>query len=116
MLATDAPLLPGQCRRRAQRATVDVARVGGLGENSIGDIFLAFSTGNRGLTTPRTHDAVITVRMVPHDALMPLCEAAANATEEAIVNGLCAAVTMTGVNGHTAYALPLDRLQAAMPR
>jgi len=114
VLATDAPLLPGQCRRLAQRATIGVARAGGLGENSSGDIFLAFSTANRGLTAPRAHDAPITVRMLPHEALTPLFEAVADATEEAIVNALCAAVTMTGADGHTAYALPLDRLQAAM--
>lgn len=114
VLATDAPLLPGQCRRLAQRATIGVARAGGLGENSSGDIFLAFSTANRGLTAPRMHEAAITVRMLPHEALTPLFEAVADATEEAIVNALCAAVTMTGVNGHTAYALPLDRLRAAM--
>ncbi len=116
VLATDAPLLPGQCRRLAQRATIGVARAGGLGENSSGDIFLAFSTANRGLTAPCAHDAAITVRMLPHEALTPLFEAAADATEEAIVNALCAAVTMIGVNGRTAYALPLDRLQAAMRR
>jgi len=114
VLATDAPLLPGQCRRLAQRATIGVARAGVLGENSSGDIFLAFSTANRGLTPPRMHEAAITVRMLPHEALTPLFEAVADATEEAIVNALCAAVTMTGVDGHTAYALPLDRLQAAM--
>ena len=116
VLATDAPLLPGQCRRLAQRATIGVARAGGLGENSSGDIFLAFSTANRGLTAPPAHEAAITVRMLPHEALTPLFEAAADATEEAIVNALCAAVTMTGVDGRTAYALPLDRLQAAMRR
>jgi len=114
VLATDAPLLPGQCRRLAQRATIGVARAGGLGENSSGDIFLAFSTANRGLTAPCAHDTAIAVRMLPHEALTPLFEAVADATEEAIVNALCAAVTMTGVDGHTAYALPLDRLQAAM--
>ncbi len=116
VLATDAPLLPGQCRRLAQRATIGVARAGGLGENSSGDIFLAFSTANRGLTAPPAHEAAITVRMLPHEALTPLFEAAADATEEAIVNALCAAATMTGVDGRTAYALPLDRLQAAMRR
>ncbi len=56
----------------------------------------------------------ITVHMLPHEALTPLLEAAADTTEDATVNALCAAVTMTGVNGHTAYALPLDRLRAAM--
>lgn len=93
-----------------------MARAGGLGENSSGNIFLAFSTGNHGLTTPHAHDAAITVRMLPHKALTPLFEAATDATEEAIINALCAAVTMTGADGHTAYALPLDRLQTAMRR
>ncbi len=116
VLATDAPLLPGQCRRLARRATIGLARAGGIGADSSGDIFLAFSTANRGLAAPREPGESIDVRMLPHEALTPLFEATAEATEEAIVNALCAADTMTGIDGHTAYALPLDRLRQAMRR
>lgn len=114
IVATDAPLLPVQCRRLAQRATIGVARTGGLGENSSGDIFLAFSTGNRGIQAPAAPGETVGVRMVPNSALTPLFEGVAEATEEAIVNALCAATTMTGVNGRVAHALPLDRLRVVM--
>jgi D-aminopeptidase len=111
IIATDAPLLPSQCRRLAQRATIGVARVGGLGENSSGDIFLAFSTGNTGLYRSAMSAEPHTVRMLPNDALSPLFEAVADAVEEAILNALCAATTTAGINGRVAHALPLDRLQ-----
>lgn len=116
VVATNAPVLPTQCRRLAQRATLGIARVGGLGENSSGDIFLAFSTGNTGLKTERASRAPLNVRMLPSDAMSPLFEAVAEATEEAIVNALCAATTTTGANGHAVPALPLDRLQHLLRR
>lgn len=116
VVATNAPLLPHQCRRLAQRATMGVARVGGLGENSSGDIFLAFSTANRGLSAQHEPGEAIGVQMLANEAQTPLFEATAEATEEAIVNALCAATTMTGVDGRIAYALPLDRLQDIMRR
>ncbi len=110
ILATDAPLLPIQCQRLARRATVGLAWVGGIGANGSGDIFLAFSTGNH-----VAHGApVSTVRMLAPDAMTPLFQAAAEATEEAILNALVAAETMTGFRGHTAHALPHDRLIEAM--
>ncbi len=114
VVATDAPLLPAQCRRLAKRATLGVGRTGGLGENYSGDIFLAFSTGNLGLGSRRGADGALSMRMLPNEAMNPLFEAAADATEEAIVNALCAATTMTGVNSRTAYAIPLDRLEEVM--
>ncbi len=114
IIATDAPLLPGQCRRLAQRATLGVARMGGLGENSSGDIFLAFSTANRHLNRSGTEP--FEVKMLPQAAVSPLFEAVGEATEEAILNALCAATTMVGVEGRTAHALPLDRLQEIMRR
>jgi D-aminopeptidase len=116
IIATDAPLLPGQCRRLAQRAAIGVARTGGLGENFSGDIFLAFSTGNLGLRDRAGEAGSLSVRMLPNEAMNPLFEAVADATEEAIVNALCVATTTTGIDGRTAYAIPLDRLQAAMRR
>jgi D-aminopeptidase len=112
IIATDAPLLPIQCKRLAQRATVGLGRVGGVGFNSSGDIFLAFSTGNDlPIDMPK---APRSVEMLPHQQLNPLFEAVADATEESILNALMAAETMTGFKGHTAHALPLDRLQAIM--
>jgi D-aminopeptidase len=112
VLATDAPLAAIQCQRLARRATVGLAWVGGVGANGSGDIFLAFSTGNRvPLDAP-----VTTLRMLGPDQLTLLFEAAAEATEEAIVNALTAAETTTGRGGRTVHALPLDRLQEVMRR
>ena len=111
VVATDAPLLPLQCRRLAQRTTLGIARTGGVGENSSGDIVLAFATGNRGLSAPAA-DGLLHVRSLPHDAMSPLFEAVSDATEEAILNALCAATTLTGINGVTAHAMPLDRVRA----
>ncbi|MCA9876730.1 MAG: P1 family peptidase [Thermomicrobiales bacterium] len=112
VVATDAPLLPHQCTRLAQRATVGLARVGGIGANSSGDIFLCFATGNRGLPgaeepTRQVYDC----RMIAPDAMTPLFEACAEATEEAILNAMCMATTTTGIYGRTVHALPLARLR-----
>jgi len=110
VLATDAPLLPIQCQRLARRATTGLAWVGGIGANGSGDIFLAFATGNH----VRHGEAVAAVRMIAPEHITPLFQAAAEATEEAILNALTGAETMTGVAGHTAHALPLDRLAEVM--
>lgn len=110
ILATDAPLLPIQCKRLARRATTGLAWVGGIGSNGSGDIFLAFSTGNR---VPRG-TKIVDMRMIAPDQITPLFQAAAEATEEAILNAMAAAETMTGYRGRTVHALPLDRLQDVM--
>lgn len=107
VIATDAPLLPVQCRRVAQRATIGLARVGGIGHNSSGDIFLAFATGN---DLRRNDDPTRDVRMLPHPLIDPIFAGAADATEEAIVNALCAAETMEGRDGRVAHALPVEEL------
>jgi D-aminopeptidase len=112
ILATDAPLLPIQCQRLARRATTGLAWVGGLGANGSGDIFLAFSTANH----VRQHDRVSHVGMLAPDAMTGLFRAAAEATEEAILNALCMAETMTGRDGRKVQALPLDLLQDVMRR
>jgi D-aminopeptidase len=109
IIATDAPLLSGQCRRLARRATVGLARAGGIGHNSSGDIFLAFATGNH---LPAGSEVIRTVEMLPHNRLDPLFAATADATEESILNALCAAETMTGRLGRTAHALPIEALSA----
>jgi D-aminopeptidase len=108
VVATDAPLLPLQCRRLAQRATVGLARTGGIGHNKSGDLFLALATGNH---LPARSTLIRDVQMLSHNQLNPLFEAVAEATEEAILNCLTAAETMTGYLGRTAHALPLDELQ-----
>jgi D-aminopeptidase len=114
ILATDAPLLPHQCRRLAQRATIGVARTGGGGEHDSGDIFLAFATGNRDLRAEDQADAITRgVTMLDDDHITALFWAAIEATEEAIVNALLAAETMSG-NGVTFHALPADRLLEIM--
>ena len=111
IIATDAPLLPVQCKRLSQRATVGLSRVGGLGHNSSGDIFLAFATGNH---LPAQTEELYELRMLPHERLDRLFEATADATEEAILNALCAAETMTGHKGRTAHALPHGLLRSAL--
>jgi D-aminopeptidase len=113
VVATDAPLLPHQCKRLAQRATVGLARVGGNGDNGSGDLFLAFSTGNRGLD-PKDAIEPVAVRAYPNNAISDLFGAVADATQEAIVNALCMATTTVGVNGRTSHAIPLDRLREVM--
>ena len=112
VLATDAPLIPIQCQRLARRATTGLAWVGGLGANGSGDIFIAFSTANH----IGERDKITDVRMLAPDAMTSLFRAAAEATEEAILNALCMAETMTGKDGRTIHALPLDRLQEIMRR
>ena len=118
VVATDAPLLPHQCRRLAQRASLGVARGGGGGESSSGDIFLAFATGNRGLQPDDTADAAATIglTMLTDDHLDDLYWATIEATEEAVLNAMLAAETMTGRDGITFHALPQERLVEVMRR
>ncbi|MFM2105036.1 MAG: hypothetical protein RL338_68 [Chloroflexota bacterium] len=119
IVATDAPLLPGQCERLAQRAALGIGRTGGAGETSSGDLMLAFSTGNGpfaapayGTVTPPT----TSLRMVVDHHLDPLFHATVEATEEAVLNSLLAAPTMTGRDGVTAHALPVELLLGALAR
>jgi len=111
VVATDAPLLPHQCARLAQRAGLGVARTGGAGENGSGDIFLAFATGNRGLDGEGGTHAV---SMLDNASIDPLFYATIEATEEAIVNALVVAETMTGKGGATAHRLDHDLLVEAL--
>jgi L-aminopeptidase/D-esterase-like protein len=109
--ATDAPLLPHQLKRMATRIALGIGIVGGRGENSSGDIFVAFSTANPGAAQD---SGITTVQMLPNDPINPLFNATVQATEEAIVNALVAAETMEGINGNKVYALPHDRLKEVM--
>ena len=111
IIGTDAPLLPHQCERVAQRVSLGLGRLGSIASNSSGDLFLAFATGNRGLDATGT---TLAVRMVADSAIDPLFEATVEATEEAVVNAMLAAETMTGRDGITAHALNADRLVAVM--
>ena len=113
VIATDAPLLSDQCRRLARRAAIGLARVGGVGHNGSGDIFIAFSTANH---HPQGHRGPFELKALPPDHLDGLFEAVISATEESILNALCAAETMTGQQGRTAHALPLDRVSELIER
>ena len=111
IVATDAPLLPHQLKRIAPRVSLGIGRQGGFGGNCSGDIFVAFSTAN-----PRTwsSDSVTSLAMLTNDRITPLFQATAQATEAAITNALLAAETTTGANDLRVYAMPLDRMLAAM--
>jgi D-aminopeptidase len=109
VIATDAPLLPHQCTRLAQRAGLGVARTGGAGEHTSGDLFICFATGNRGLIVGELgHDSPLTVpvAMLSDAHITALFYAVVEATEEAILNAMLSAETMTGRDGVTAHALP----------
>lgn len=111
IIATDAPLLPHQCVRLAQRGTAGLARTGGFGLDGSGDLFLAFSTG---IHYPSRPEGRLSFPAIPFFAMDPLIIGTVEAVEEAILNALVAAETMTGRQGHTAYALPHDLLLEAM--
>jgi L-aminopeptidase/D-esterase-like protein len=108
VVGTNAPLLPHQLKRIARRASMGLARTGSISGNSSGDIFIAFSTAN-----PNADDAPgpNKVETVSNDKITPLFEATVEATEEAIVNAMVAAKTMTGVDGRVVPALPHEELQ-----
>lgn len=114
VLATDAPLLPHQLKRIAQRISLGVGKVGGRGENSSGDIFIAFSTANA--AEFGKSEGVANIQMLPNERINQLFWATAQATEEAIINAMVAAETMTGYDGNTVYALPHDRLREALKK
>ena len=113
IVATDAPLLPHQLERIARRATMGLARTGATSGNGSGDIFLAFSTANDGVAAaPRE----IHVNMLSNSRISALFSATVEATEEAIVNALIAAETMTGVEGRRVEAIPHGRLKEILKK
>ena len=114
VLATDAPLLPTQIKRLVTRTTMGLARIGGMGYNGSGDIFIGFTTANRSAAAERS--TVVGLEMLPNDRLNPFISASVHATEEAILNAMLAAETLTGINGYTVPALPHDRLTEIMQR
>jgi len=108
VVATDAPLLPHQLKRVARRATLGLARTGSISSNGSGDIFIAFSTANAGAAAARD---TAQVSMISNDRISAIFEATVQATEEAIINALVAAQTMTGVDGHRAEAIDHAKLR-----
>ena len=114
VVATDAPLLPHQLERLVKRVSLGIGNVGGRGENSSGDIFIAFSTANAAEASK--NQGIANLTMLPNDGINPLFWAAAQATVEAIINAMVAAETTTGFNGNKAHALPHDRLKAALKK
>ncbi|KAL9121498.1 MAG: hypothetical protein Q9187_001943 [Circinaria calcarea] len=119
VLATDMPLHPVQCQRLAKRATVGLARTGGWGGNSSGDIFLAFSTAAEiPRDAPSTWNPTVSrsVQVVEDTSLNALFEASADCVEEAILNALCMAEDMTGPRGVEVKALDLERVRGMMER
>ncbi|MGO9127019.1 MAG: P1 family peptidase [Terriglobales bacterium] len=113
VVATDAPLIPTQLKRVARHVAMGLARDGSYAANGSGDIFVAFSTANPGAISPNgPHQITI----LPNDSLDPIFLATVQATEEAVVNAMVAAETMTGINNHTVIALPHDRLREVLKK
>ncbi len=107
-VATNAPLLPHQLKRIARRVTLGLGRVGSISGDGSGDIFIAFSTANpKSAFAPQP----VQVSMYPNDRLDALFESTVQATEEAVINAMVAAQTMTGINNRTVAALPHDQLR-----
>lgn len=113
VVATDAPLIPTQLRRVAKRVTLGLGRLGSFSGDSSGDLFIAFSTANSGAWSGKD---VKQIKMMTNRSLNPIFLATVQATEEAVVNAMIAAETMTGINGHTVYALPHDELREVLKR
>jgi D-aminopeptidase len=113
VVATDAPLMAHQLKRLARRVSLGLGRNGSISGNGSGDIFLAFSNANSGAARP---DGPVQLTMLPNDRMDPLFAATVQATEEAIVNAMVAAETMTGIENHKVIALPHERLRAALKK
>jgi len=113
ILATDAPLLPGQLKLVAKRITHGIARTGTFSHDGSGDIFLALSTAS---PVSVGNKKIETWNVLPKIELNPVFEATVEATEEAIINALVAARDMDGINGNKCYAIPHDRLKEIMKK
>ncbi|HKW87233.1 MAG TPA: P1 family peptidase [Candidatus Acidoferrales bacterium] len=113
VVATDAPLLPTQLKRLAKRVTLGLGRLGSIASDGSGDIFVAFSTANRGAGVGKK---TTQITMLPNEQMDPLFEATVQATEEAVVNALVAAKTMTGIDNRTVEALPHDKLREVLKK
>jgi D-aminopeptidase len=113
VVATDAPLVSHQLKRLARRVSLGIGRNGSISGNGSGDIFIAFSTANPGAAAA---DHVVDLKMLPNDKIEPVFAATVQATEEAIINAMVAAETMTGIENHRVIALPHDKLRAVLKK
>jgi D-aminopeptidase len=113
VVATDAPLVAHQLKRLARRVSLGIGRNGSISGNGSGDIFIAFSTANAGAASP---DHVVDLKMLPNDKIEPVFAATVQASEEAIINAMIAAETMTGIENHRVRALPHDELRAVLKK
>ena len=113
VVATDAPLVAHQLKRLARRVSLGLGRNGSISGNGSGDIFIAFSTANSGAAAV---DHVVDLKMLPNDKLGPVFAATVQATEEAIINAMIAAETMTGIENHKVIALPHDKLREVLKK
>lgn len=113
IVATDVPLLPHQLERLTKRVSMGLGRLGSFAGNGSGDLFLAFSTAN---PNAARSDANASLTMMPNDRLNTLFQATIDATEEAVVNAMLAAQTMTGADGIRVFGLPGDRVVAALKK
>jgi len=115
VVATDAPLLPFQLKRVAKRASMGLARNGSIANDTSGDIIIAFSTANT-VSPDFSKPGIASFDFIPHEAIDPVFSATIEATEEAIINALIAAESMTGMNGMTFHAIPHDRLREVLKK
>jgi D-aminopeptidase len=113
VVATDAPLVSHQLKRLARRVSLGLGRNGSISGNGSGDIFIAFSTANPGAAAA---GHVVDLKMLPNDQLDPVFAATVQATEEAVINAMVAAETMTGIENHKVIALPHEKLRAVLKK
>jgi D-aminopeptidase len=113
VIATDAPLISHQLKRLARRASLGIGRNGSISGNGSGDIFIAFSTANPGAAAT---NKLVDLQMLPNDLLDPVFAATVQATEEAVINAMIAAESMTGIENHHVTALPHDQLRAVLKK
>ena len=113
VVAADAPLVAHQLKRLARRVSLGLGRNGSISGNGSGDIFIAFSTANSGAAAA---DHVVDLKMLPNEKLGPVFAATVQATEEAIINAMIAAETMTGIENHKVIALPHEKLREVLKK
>jgi D-aminopeptidase len=113
VVATDAPVLSHQLKRLARRVSLGLGRNGSISGDGSGDIFIAFSTANPHADGGKS---VTDLKFLPNDALDPIFAATVQATEEAIVNAMIAAQTMTGIENHKVTAIPHDKLRDVLKK
>ncbi len=113
VVATDAPLLPHQLKRLARRVSMGLARNGSVSANTSGDLFIAFSTANPGVSKS---SRIAELKMLNNDQMDPLFDGTVQATEESVINALIAAETMVGINDHKVTAIPHDRIRQILKK